>query len=308
MKRIILLAMILILLTSCIVIEEVPSEEAQAKEVVVKEVIKEAEEEPVKEVKQVVKIEKNLPLENPIPSFLSELPEGYWYYTVNNKIEAKVYGDWRASMWREVSRRWDLAKWNPSTKEVYVLFGEISDYGLSKVRGNGTGKIDEMHMAYMKIPMDAYPYSPVDWMKMFENKVPSKKDVSEQVLHVEDRYYSSNLSLIFEKENGEGVILRFDNKYRVPVVVERTFEGAPVERIQYKFDTVVYDDLNRRTKQITKEMVEMPEEYVVLTEDEARAYVKGEYFRDPLHVNPIIVLENVKEVFEYREGMPEATY
>jgi hypothetical protein len=55
-------------------------------------------------------------------------------------------------------------------------------------------------------------------------------------------------------------------------------------------------------------MVEMPEEYVVLTEDEARAYVKGEYFRDPLHVNPIIVLENVKEVFEYREGMPEATY
>jgi len=307
MKRIILLAMILILLTSCIVIEEAPTKEEPVKEeVVVKEVVKEVEKEP--EVKQVIKIEKNLPLENPIPSFLSELPEGYWYYNVNNKIQAKVFNDWRSSSWDEVTRKWDLAKWNPSTKEVYVLFGQISDYGLSKVRGNGTGKIDEMHMAYMKIPMEAYPYSPVDWLHMFKNEVPAKKDVSEQVLHVEDRYYSSNLSLIFEKENGEGVILRFDNKYRVPVVVERTFEGAPVERIQYKFDTVVYDDLNRRTKQIKKEMVQMPEEYIVLTEEEARAYVKGEYFRDPLHTNPVIVLENVKEVFEYREGMPEATY
>ncbi|MBW3002465.1 hypothetical protein KY338_04895 [Candidatus Woesearchaeota archaeon] len=306
MKKILVLAMMLILLTSCIVVEEAPSEEEPVKEVVVKEVVKEAEKEP--EVKQVIKIEKNLPLENPIPAFLDALPEGYWYYTVNNKIEAKVFNDWRASMWREVSRKWDLAKWNPETKEVYVLFGEISDYGLSKVRGNGTGSIDETHMAYMKIPMEAYPYSPVDWMEMFSNGVPAKKDTAEQVLHVEDRYYSSNLSLIFEKENGEGVILRFDNKYRVPVVVERTFEGATVERIQYKFDTVVYDDLNKRTKQITKEMVEMPEEFIVFTEEEARAYVKGEYFRDPLQVNPIIVLEQVKQVFAYREGMPKATY
>jgi len=305
MKKIVLLIMLL-LLTSCVIIEEVPSEEEPVKEVVVKEVVKEVEKEP--EVKQVIKIEKNLPLENPIPEFLDALPEGYWYYTVNNKIEAKVFKDWRASTWREVSRRWDLAKWNPETKEVYVLFGEISDYGLSKVRGNGTGSIDETHMAYMKIPMDAYPYSPVDWMEMFSNGVPAKKDTANQVLHVEDRYYSSNLSLIFEKENGEGAILRFDNKYRVPVVVERTFEGATVEKIQYKFDTVVYDDLNRRTKKITSEMVEMPEEFIVFTEDEARAYVKGEYFRDPLQVNPIIVLEQVKQVFAHREGMPKATY
>ncbi|MBW3004927.1 hypothetical protein KY310_03775 [Candidatus Woesearchaeota archaeon] len=308
MKKIIILTIILILLTSCVVIEEVPSEEEPVKEEIVKEAVKEEPPQEEPEVKRIIKIEKNLPLENPIPEFLDALPEGYWYYTVNNKVEAKVFKDWRASMWREVSRKWDLAKWNPSTKEVYVLFGEISDYGLSKVRGNGTGSIDETHMAYMKIPMEAYPYSPVDWMKMFENGVPVKKDTANQVLHVEDRYYSSNLSLIFEKENGEGAILRFDNKYRVPVVVERTFEGATVEKIQFKFDTVVYDELNRRTKKITADLVEMPEEYVVLTEAEARAYVKGEYYRDPLQINPIIMLEQVKQVFAYREGMPKATY
>ncbi len=307
MKKILILSLILILLTSCVVIEEAPEEEPveEVKEEIIEEV---PEEEPVKEVKQVIKIEKNLPLENPIPKFLSELPEGYWYYNVNNRIEAKVYGDWRSSAWEEVTRKWDLAKWNPSTKEVYVLFGEISDYGLSKVRGNGTGSIDETHMAYMKIPMDAYPYSPVDWMKMFENGVPAKKDTSKQVLHVEDRYYTSNLSLIFEKENGEGAILRFDDKYHVPVVVERTLNGATVEKIQFKFDTVVYDPLNRRTKKITQEMVEMPDEYVVFSEDEARAYVKAEYFRDPLQVNPIIMVEQIKGVFEHRKGAPKASY
>ena len=249
-----------------------------------------------------------MPLENPIPMFLADLPEGYWYYTVNNRVEAKVFGDWRSSAWEEVTRKWDLAKWNPKTKEVYVLFGEISDYGLSKVRGNGTGSIDETHMAYTKIPMEAYPYSPVDWMEMFENGVPSKKDTSKQVLHVEDRYYSSNLSLIFEKDTGEGAILRFDDKYKVPVVVERTMNGATVEKIQFKFDTVVYDPLNRRTKKITQEMVEMPEEYIVLTAEEARAYVKAEYFRDPLQVNPIIMVEQVKGVFAHRAGAPKASY
>ncbi len=307
MKKIIILTLILIILTSCVVIEEAPSEEPEPivkEEVVVEEV---PEEKPV-EVKQVIKIEKNLPLENPIPQFLDALPEWYWYYTVNNRVEAKVFGDWRASAWDEVTRKWDLAKWNPKTKEVYVLFGEISDYGLSKVRGDGTGSIDETHMAYMKIPMDAYPYSPVDWMKMFKDGVPSKKDTSKQVLHVEDRYYTSNLSLIFEKDTGEGAILRFDDKYHVPVVVERTLNGATVEKIQFKFDTVVYDPLNRRTKKITQEMVEMPEEYIVLTEDEARAYVKAEYFRDPLQVNPIIMVEQIKGVFEHRAGAPTATY
>lgn len=309
MKKAFVLVLVLVLAVSCVVIEETPAQEpakAQEKEPVQEPV--QQEEAPVKQVKQVIKIEKNPPLENPIPEFLDELPEGYWYYTVNNAIEATVFGDWRSSKWEEVTKKWDLAKWNPSTKEAYVLFGEISDYGLSKIRGNGTGSIDKTHMAYVKIPMETHPYSPVDWMKLFENEIPAKKDTSHQVLHVEDRYYSSNLSLIFEKDNGEGAILRFDNKYRVPVVVERTLEGAPVERIQYLFDTVVYDDLNRRTKQITKEMVEMPEEYVVLSEEEARAYVKGEYYRDPLQVNPVIVLENVKDVFEHKEGMPEATY
>jgi len=307
MKKILILTLILILLTSCVVIEEAPEEEpVEVKEEV--QVQEPVQEEPVKEVKQVIKIEKNLPLENPIPEFLADLPEGYWYYTVNNRVEAKVFGDWRSSAWDEVTRKWDLAKWNPKTKEVYVLFGEISDYGLSKVRGDGTGSIDETHMAYTKIPMDAYPYSPIDWMEMFEKGVPAKKDTSKQVLHVEDRYYTSNLSLIFEKDTGEGAILRFDDKYKVPVVVERTLNGATVEKIQFKFDTVVYDDLNRRTKKITQEMVEMPEEYIVLTEEEARAYVKGEYFRDPLHVNPIIMVEQIKGVFEHREGAPKATY
>ncbi|MBW2973685.1 hypothetical protein KY346_04795 [Candidatus Woesearchaeota archaeon] len=306
MKKIFMLILAMILLTSCVMVEEAPQEE------VIEETVSQTE--PVMEVKPAKPkeledtFEEIKPEQNYIKEYLALLPEGYWYYDTGNKIGAKVFGDDRASTWEEVSKKYDLAHWNPVTKEVYVLFGEISDYGLAKVREEDFGKTysDEYHMAYVNITMETYPFSPVDWMELFKDETPSTVETAEQVISIEDRYYTSNLALHYDKGD-ESAILRFDSHYKVPVVVEWREKGHPAQIFKYHFDTVVYDDLNRRTKPVTSELVKMPEEFVVFDMDEARAYVKGEYYRDPKEVNPVIVIESVKNVFKPRTGL-EATY
>jgi hypothetical protein len=298
MRKLILILALAIILTSCIVMEEVEEPQEQIKEDV-QQVVEEKQpeviapepvEEPVKEVKGY--IAENL-----------EIPEKYWYYDTNNDIGATVYGNDRASMWEEVSKKHDLALWNPDTKELYILFGQISKYGLSEVREGVDYQRgdDEYYMAYMKETMKSYPWGPVDWMIEMKDAIPVTIDKSEQVLHVENRYYTSNLALTYKKGN-EGAILHFDSHYNVPVVVERLLNGATVERIKYYYDNVAYDELNRKPKQITKEMVTLPDDAVILTMDEARAYVKGEYFRDPVSVNPIIMHANVIQAFGLKPG------
>lgn len=299
MRRMILILTLAIILTSCIVIEE--AEEP------VENITEEVVEEPVKE--PVIVEKEPEPIEEPVKELKGyiaenlEIPEKYWYYDTSNDIGAKVYGNDRASMWEEVSKKYDLAFWNPDTKELYILFGQISKFGLSEVRESVDYQRgdDEYYMAYMKETMKSYPWGPVDWMKEMKDAIPVTVDKSEQVLHVENRYYTSNLALTYEKGN-EGAILHFDSHYNVPVVVERLLNGNVVERIKYYYDNVVYDSLNRRPKQITKEMVTLPDDAVILTMDEARAYVKGEYFRDPVEVNPIIVHANVIQAFGLKPG------
>lgn len=299
MRKLILILTLAILLTSCIIIEEAEEPAENTTEEVV--------EEPVKE--PVIVEKEPEPIEEPVKELKGyiaenfEIPQKYWYYNTNDDIGATVYGNDRASMWEEVSKKHDLALWNPDTKELYILFGEISKYGLSEVREDIDYKRGEKeyYMAYMKETMKSYPWGPVDWMKEMKDAIPATIDKSEQVLHVENRYYTSNLALTYEKGN-EGAILHFDSHYDVPVVVERLLNGNVVERIKYYYDDVTYDELNRKPKQITKDMVSLPDDAVILTMDEARAYVKGEYFRDPISVNPIIVHANVIQAFGLKPG------
>lgn len=295
MNKILLILALAIMLTSCIIIEEIEEPQAQIQE----EIIPAAEE--TQPVIAAPEPEKQAETVKEVKGYIAEnfvIPEKYWYYDTNSKIEAAVYGDDRASMREEVSKKYDLAIWNPRTKEVYILFGQISKYGLSKVKEGIDYKRgdEEYYMAYMREIMKSYPWSPVDWMIEMKDAIPTKIDKSEQVIHVENRYYTSDLALTYEKGN-EGAILHFASHYKVPVYVERMLNGAVVERIKYYYDDVVYDPLNKRPRQITKEMVTLPDNAVVLTMDEARAHVKGEYFRDPNSVNPIIVHANVIQAF-----------
>ena len=295
MKKILILVLALVLLASCVVIEEV-EEETPVKEPVKKVVEPPKEEAPVKEVEKVVTVKKAEPA-----AYIAEnldIPTEYWYYNTDTGFGATVSGDKRASMWDEVSQRHILCYWSPDSPDIYILFGEISSFGLEQVR-NITEPVRRDYIAYVRkeISMDSYPEGPVDWMIRFKDAIPTRVETNEEVLLVENRYITSDLRLHYSSD-GEGYILRFDKHNKVPVVVERTRNGIVVERKKYYYDIQEYDLFTLRNVEITPERVAMPEQMVLLTEEEAKEYEAEGYWRYPDHYNPLIVIDQVINVFE----------
>ena len=288
----------LVLLTSCVVIEEVPSDEPKLKPV--KRV------QPIEEVKPVEEVKEPEPplivTKKAEPSaYIAEkltIPTKYWYYNTDSGFGATVYGDKRASMWDEVSQRHILCYWSPDSPDLYIFFGEISSAGLANVR-NITEPVRRDYVAYVRkeISMDSYPEGPVDWMIKFKDAIPTKVETNEEVLLVENRYITSDLRLHYI-ENGEGYILKFDKHNKVPVVIERVRNGVVVERKKYYYDTQEYDLVTLRNVDITEPRVSLPEQMILLTEEEAKVYEGEGYWRYPDHYNPLIVIDQVVRVFE----------
>ncbi len=297
MKKLLILGLILVLLSACIVIEEAEEPE------VVKEEIPVQVEQPVEEVKEVetVTVVKKKEPSAYIADKL-EIPIKYWYYNTDTGFGATVHGDKRASMWDEVSKKHMICYWSPKSKDIYILYSEISEDGLMKVRNlseDPTPGVQTDYLAYVRkeVSMKNYPESPVDWMVKFKNDIPVRIETSSEVLKVENRYITSDLKLHY-KLNDEVYILKFDSHNKVPVVVERTRNGVVLERKKYYYDTQEYDLSTLRNTDIKPDRVEMPSRIVVLTPDEAKEYEKMDYWRYPDHYNPLIVIDQVMKVFE----------
>jgi len=301
MKKIIILAMILIMLNACIVIETVE----EPKEVKVEPVMPAQEVLPVqeeqKEPEPIIITKKKEPSAYIAENF--DIPTKYWYYNTDTGFGATVYGDKRATMWDEVSKRHMICYWSPTSKDIYIFYSEIAEDGLMKVKNMSEdptpGKQTD-YLAYVRktVSMDNYPESPVDWMIRFKDKVPEKIDTSSEVLKVENRYITSDLKLHYKTTDNEGYILKFSKHDKVPVVVERVRNGVVVERKKYYYDTKEYDLVTLRNTDITPQRVELPKNTVILTDDEAEEYEQMDYWRYPDHYNPLIVIDQVVKVFE----------
>jgi hypothetical protein len=298
MKKLLILGLILVLLSACIVIEE-----AEEPEVVVKEEAPVQVEQPVEEVKEV---EKVVVVKKKEPSaYIAEnleIPTKYWYYNTDTDFGATVYGDKRASSWDDVSNKYTLCYWSPKSQDIYILYSEISEFGLMAVQNiseDPTPGVQTDYLAYVRkeVSMKNYPESPVDWMVKFKNDIPVRIETNTEVLKVENRYITSDLKLHY-KLNDEVYILKFDSHNKVPVLVERTRNGIVLERKKYYYDTQEYNLVTLRNADITADRVEMPSDIVILSDDEAKEYEKMEYWRNPDDYNPLIVIDQVVKVFE----------
>ena len=314
MKKIALL-ITLILLTSCIIIEEVPVEETYSEtqpqmDIKPRETIKQ----PTTTKPEETKIIKE---ESYIKEFLKTIPNQYWYYNVNDGIGGLVLGDKRATGWSGDDPKISLLYWNPDTKEVYIYFTEMTDYELEYLKSeprtvfkDPNPRNQHRQPVFIKVTeqWDFYPFSPVDWMKEYQNAEPVKIETAEQTLNIENRYYVSNLILHFQDDDGSKTVMKFDKNHKVPVMIEKTYPSGQKEIFKYHYDTYWYDpstDYMTRGP-ITEEIINLPKEHAIITMQEAQRYDKEIHWQEV--ENPRVRKRYVMELFIEKDKLSEATY
>ena len=207
--------------------------------------------------------------ENHIEKFLEDIPKKYWFWDIDENIAVSVIGNKRLTNGMIADLK---------TKKVYFYVGRMI-IGSKYWRENK----DDLKLIgrlprsgglpiYQVLDLESYAKGPVDLMKEYKNVKPARVETSKQLIKLAGRSFTSDLTLHFNHRTRPGrmILLRFDSRFNVPLIVEEYESHRTVSRKQFWFDVYWFDGFTNR--EITDDMVELPPGYLIMTTKEWREY------------------------------------
>ncbi|MBW2979032.1 hypothetical protein KY304_02885 [Candidatus Woesearchaeota archaeon] len=251
--------------------------------------------------------------ENPINEFLKQLPEKYWYHDIEKEIGAVVVGNKKMDAWRFVGNHIEpgLYYWDyPDSRDIYIFYDEVNMYQLQKEvreKKESLPDVNEYKLGFVKqtIKDYKYPKSPVKWMEEFKDKTPTKIDKTAYAIKINEMMFTSKLGIHFTDSSGTETILRFDDIYHVPAVIEIRKNSRLVKQYKYYFDEHMADIHNWRiTAEITDDLADLPENHVIITMDEVEKIddLKPSYMRKRISMKTRVI-----EIMEDFQGKTDTT-
>ena len=193
--------------------------------------------------------------------FVSEIPEAWWFNYTGHR--------------EKIERSLGASKYFPAFLEIQLTGDRKED--------NEILTLDFIKkIFYVEDPNDRtklvkpiYVKGPVDWLEEYKNETPIKIDSSPFYVKIEDLQFVSNLSVYYKSKDNpkQTVIFRFDNKFKLPLVIDILEGSSIVKKHKFVFKTKKFDNKKMKSINITEDFVSLPEDAKIISPEDAAAYI-----------------------------------
>lgn len=223
-----------------------------------------------KEPIEIPKTETVTPTKTLLAQHLEKVPEMYWFYDIDEGVSNAVKGNMRFSF--QTGKLFDTQIMVEYKKRGQLLTG--TKYFKEKkdtLKMFGTPTTNEIPVL-QTYTITTYPLGPVDYMKQYATEQPVLIENSSQILKLFGRDITSNVQLHFIKKDNPKIkiVMRLDDHYGVPLIIEEILDTRTVSRKQFWFDVHAYDGFTRIN--FDPKWFELPSAYILMNDDEWREY------------------------------------